>query len=151
VVGPATWRALGVRGGRPVLKRARLHAPRADRRAIPRSILARAVAAANRIAPLPYRYGGGHGSFHDSGYDCSGSVSYVLHAIGRLSSPLDSSALMSYGSAGHGRLITIYANPGHAYMMIGNRRFDTSSSTGTRWAGGPRSTAGYVVRHPTGL
>jgi cell wall-associated NlpC family hydrolase len=151
VVGPATWRALGVRGGRPVLKRARLHAPRADRRAIPRSILARAVAAADRIAPLPYRYGGGHGSFHDSGYDCSGSVSYVLHAIGRLSSPLDSSALMSYGSAGHGRLITIYANPGHAYMMIGNRRFDTSSSTGTRWAGGPRSTAGYVVRHPTGL
>ena len=33
---------------------------------------------------LPYRYGGGHGSFDDTAYDCSGSVSYVLHAIGRL-------------------------------------------------------------------
>jgi peptidoglycan hydrolase-like protein with peptidoglycan-binding domain len=151
VVGPATWRALGVRGARPVLKRATLHAPRGGGRAIPHPVLARAVAAANRIAALPYRYGGGHQSFHDSGYDCSGSVSYVLHAIGRLSSPLDSSALMSYGSAGRGRLITVYANPGHAYMMIGGRRFDTSSSTGTRWAGGPRSTAGYVVRHPPGL
>jgi cell wall-associated NlpC family hydrolase len=138
-------------GHHPVLKRARS----ARRAGVSRgaSVLARAVAAANRIARLPYRYGGGHQSFHDSGYDCSGSVSYVLHALGRLGSPLDSSALMSYGAAGRGRWITIYANPSHAYMVIGGRRFDTTgrAEDGTRWDGRRRSSAGYVVRHPPGL
>ncbi|MBI5103995.1 MAG: peptidoglycan-binding protein, partial [Solirubrobacterales bacterium] len=132
VVGPATWRALGIRGRHPVLKRARLRRGGGSRRA---SILARAIAAGNRIAGKPYKYGGGHGSFRDSGYDCSGSVSYVLHAIGRLARPLDSSGLMSYGAPGRGRLITIYANPGHTYMVIGGRRFDTTGrdETGSRW------------------
>ena len=113
----------------------------------------RAIAAANRIAGLPYRYGGGHGSFDDSGYDCSGSVSYVLHAAGALGSPLDSSALMTYGAPGPGRWITVYANPGHAYMVIRGRRFDTTgrSQTGSRWQHDERSSAGYVVRHPPGL
>src|SRR3954454_208203 len=116
VVGPATWAALGIRGRRPVLKRAHLrHGPRA-RRGIPGAV-SRAIAAANRIAGRPYRFGGGHRSFSDSGYDCSGSVSYVLHGAGRLGTPLDSSALMSYGSPGPGRWVTIYANPGHAYMV----------------------------------
>ena len=148
VAGPATWSALGLRGHHPLL-----HGHRGVRvvRGGAFGRIGAGIAAANRIARYPYRYGGGHGSFHDSGYDCSGSVSYVLHAMGVLGSPLDSSQLMSYGAPGPGRWVTIYANPGHAYMMIGNRRFDTSSSTGTRWAGGPRSTAGYVVRHPTGL
>ena len=114
--------------------------------------MSRALAAANRIATLPYRYGGGHGSFNDSGYDCSGSVSYVLHAAGVLSSPLDSSALMGYGAPGPGRYITIYANSGHAFMTINGRRFDTGyGGHGNRWASGSRPTAGYVVRHPPGL
>ena len=113
----------------------------------------RAIAGADRIARLPYRWGGGHGSFSDSAYDCSGSVSYVLHAAGRLTSPLDSSQLESYGLPGPGRFITIYANAGHAFMVIRGRRFDTSgqSQSGSRWSREMRSAAGYVVRHPRGL
>jgi peptidoglycan hydrolase-like protein with peptidoglycan-binding domain len=152
VVGPATWRALGVGGRRPVLKRAHLRRRGARRRGIPAAV-SRAIAAANRIAGFPYRFGGGHRSFADSGYDCSGSVSYVLHGAGRLGSPLDSSELMSYGAPGRGRWITVYANPGHAYMVIRGRRYDTTgrAATGSRWQPHRRSSAGYVVRHPPGL
>jgi len=152
VVGPATWSALGLGGGHPVLKRARLHRRGRGGGALPASV-SHAIRAANRIAGLPYRFGGGHRSFSDSGYDCSGSVSYVLHGAGRLSSPLDSSQLMSYGRAGPGRWITIYANPGHAYMVIRGRRYDTTgrAQTGSRWQHVERSSAGYVVRHPPGL
>ena len=117
------------------------------------SVDQRVIAAANAIASKPYRYGGGHGSFTDSGYDCSGSVSYALHGGGLLSGPLDSSGFMSYGRPGPGRHITIYASPGHAYMTIDGRRFDTSArwETGSRWSSTQRSSAGYVVRHPAGL
>jgi lysozyme family protein len=152
VVGPATWSALGLGHGRPVLRRARRR--RGVRRpgGLPVAVR-RALAAADRIAPLPYRYGGGHASFHDSAYDCSGSVSYVLHAAGRLASPRDSTALMRWGAPGPGRWISIYSSPGHAYMVIGGRRYDTSGrwDTGSRWQPSGRSSAGYVVRHPAGL
>src|SRR4051812_2742775 len=153
VVGPATWSALGLGGGHPVLKRARLHRRgRTGGRGVPAAVR-RAIAAANRIAGLPYRFGGGHRTFADSGYDCSGSVSYVLHGAGRLGRPLDSSQLMSYGAPGRGRWITIYANPGHAYMVTRGRRYDTTgrAQTGSRWQHVERSSAGYVVRHPPGL
>jgi peptidoglycan hydrolase-like protein with peptidoglycan-binding domain len=152
VVGPATWQALGVGGDRPVLKRTRLRGGGGVPRGVPAAVL-RAVAAANRIAGLPYRYGGGHRTFHDTGYDCSGSVSYVLHAAGRLSRPRDSSGLMSYGAPGPGRWITVYAHGGHAFMVIRGRRYDTTgrSETGSRWQRVDRSTSGYVARHPTGL
>jgi peptidoglycan hydrolase-like protein with peptidoglycan-binding domain len=148
IVGPSTWSALGVHGTRPVLR----VAPRRHARQTPSAVIS-AIVAGNRIATLPYRYGGGHGSFSDSGYDCSGSVSYVLHAAGVLDAPLDSSQLMSYGVPGRGKWITVYANPGHAYVVIGHRRFDTSgaSQDGTRWHHTVRSSAGYVVRHPAGL
>jgi cell wall-associated NlpC family hydrolase len=110
------------------------------------------VAAANEIATKPYRYGGGHGSFQDSGYDCSGSVSYVLHGAGLLSAPIDSTGFMSYGEAGPGKRVTIYANPGHVFMVIDGRRFDTGyGGNGNRWAGGSRPTGGFTVRHPPGL
>src|SRR3954468_7196599 len=89
IVGPATWRALGVRS-RTVLKMKH----RAGRHTGRRGAIVRLVRAANRIARTPYRYGGGHGSFPDWGYDCSGSVSYALHGAGLLRSPLDSSSLM---------------------------------------------------------
>jgi hypothetical protein len=149
IAGPATWAALGVRGHHPILK-IRGHIRSGGSVS---GLLGRGVAAGNRIARYPYRYGGGHRSFHDSGYDCSGSVSYVLHAMGRLSSPLDSTALMSYGAAGPGRWVTIYANSGHTYMTINGRRFDTSAQWqgGSRWSLFDRSSAGYVVRHPPGL
>jgi peptidoglycan hydrolase-like protein with peptidoglycan-binding domain len=152
VVGPATWSALGVGGRRPVLKRTRLRGGGAPRAGVPAAV-SRAIAAANRIAGMPYRYGGGHRSFSDSGYDCSGSVSYVLHGAGRLGRPLDSSALMSYGAPGPGRWITVYAHPGHTYLVIRGRRYDTTgrASSGSRWQQTERSSAGYVVRHPPGL
>jgi hypothetical protein len=152
IVGPGTWQALGVRGRRPVLKRAGL---RGGVLAVPRHVilLRRAIAAGNRIAYKPYIYGGGHGSFRAAGYDCSGSVSYVLHGMGHLSAPLDSGELMHYGKPGRGRYVTVYANAGHAFMVINGRRYDTSgrSASGSRWGTGMRSSAGYVARHPPGL
>jgi peptidoglycan hydrolase-like protein with peptidoglycan-binding domain len=111
------------------------------------------VAAADEIATKPYKYGGGHGRWRDSGYDCSGSISYALHGAGLLDSPLDSTGFMSWGEPGKGRWVTIYANAGHAYMVVNGRRFDTSSSkrSGTRWSDKMRSARGYRVRHPEGL
>jgi hypothetical protein len=113
----------------------------------------RMIAGGDRIARLPYSYGGGHGSFSASGYDCSGSVSYVLHAGGLLSTPLDSGGFAGYGDPGPGRHVTIYANGGHAWMTIDGRRFDTIAlkQTGTRWSKAISSADGYVVRHPRGL
>jgi peptidoglycan hydrolase CwlO-like protein len=111
------------------------------------------IAAGNAIAGLPYLYGGGHGSFQASAYDCSGSVSYALAAAGLVTSPLDSTSFESWGEPGPGQYITVYANAGHAYMVVGGWRFDTSalSSGGTRWTTEMRSSAGFVARHPPGL
>jgi hypothetical protein len=148
IVGPATWSALGHSGRTIVLKR-RGGAGGGHRS----GVVGRVIRAANRIATTPYKYGGGHGTWHDTGYDCSGSVSYALHGGGLLSSSLDSSGLMSWGAPGKGRHITVYANPGHAFMVINGRRYDTTGrgQTGTRWQPTMRSTSGYVARHPPGL
>ena len=147
VVGPATWWALGRPRTRVVL---RVRRPAGGSGA---RIVRHVIAAANRIARKPYRYGGGHASFVDSGYDCSGSVSYALHGGGLLDPPLDSSGFMSYGAPGKGRWITIYANPGHVYMVVRGRRFDTTGrdETGSRWQWRKRSSEGYTVRHPVGF
>ena len=117
-------------------------------------LVRRIFLAGDRIARLPYKWGGGHGSFADTGYDCSGSVSYVLHAAGLLGSPQASSALTAYGLPGPGRRVTVYANAQHALVTVDGRRFDTITlqRTGSRWA--PRVGAGlsgYVARHPRGL
>src|SRR2546421_101363 len=111
-------------------------------------------ATATQIPAKPYRYGGGHGSWNDSGYDCSGAVSYALHGGGFLDQPEDSSQLESFGSAGKGQWITVYANSGHAFVVIAGLRFDTSgdsSGSGPRWHTGSYKTSGYLARHPTGL
>jgi len=112
-----------------------------------------AVAAANRITRKPYRYGGGHGRFRDSGYDCSGAVSYVLHGARLLRRTRDSGGLMSWRRRGPGRWITVYANRGHAYLVIAGLRFDTSGrgESGPRWRPVPRSPHRYVARHAWGL
>jgi cell wall-associated NlpC family hydrolase len=148
VVGPATWAALGHAGVRAVLKRGRLRGSGGGPAAV-RHI----VAAADRIAGMPYKYGGGHGTWNDSGYDCSGSVSYALHGAGLLGSALTSGGFMTWGEPGKGRWVTIYANPGHVYMVINGRRFDTTGrdESGSRWQSRSRSSAGYTVRHPPGL
>jgi peptidoglycan hydrolase CwlO-like protein len=111
------------------------------------------IEAANRIVGRPYVWGGGHGSFEDAGYDCSGSVSYALHGGGWLSSPLDSAGLMTWGSPGAGSWVTVYANSGHAYAVIAGLRFDTSGTvggSGPSWSTEMRSSAGFVARHPDG-
>jgi peptidoglycan hydrolase-like protein with peptidoglycan-binding domain len=112
------------------------------------------IAAGNEIATKPYKYGGGHGrGFDDRGYDCSGSVSYVLHAAGLLDTPLDSSGLMDWGERGRGQWITVRSNPGHAYLIVAGLRFDTSArrQTGNRWSDEMRAARGYAGRHPAGL
>src|SRR3954453_7416801 len=149
VVGPATWAALGHPRITTVLKRRGGHRHGPSGLAIVRRI----IAAANRIAHKPYKYGGGHGQWNDTGYDCSGSVSYALRGGGLLSTALTSGGFMSYGEPGPGRWITIYANPGHVYMVVDGRRFDTTgrSETGSRWQWRSRDSSGYTVRHPAGL
>lgn len=111
------------------------------------------IAAGNEIATKPYRYGGGHGRWQDSGYDCSGSVSYALHGAGLLDAARPSGGFVSYGDPGPGSWVTIYANGGHMYMVVAGLRFDTSgrSSSGSRWQSTPRTARGYTVRHPPGL
>ena len=110
------------------------------------------IAAANRIRNKPYIYGGGHGRWEDSGYDCSGSVSYALHGGNFLDSPLDSTRFMSWEKPNRGSWISVYANSGHAYAVIAGLRWDTSMTPGDGpgWSEQMRSSAGYVVRHPAG-
>jgi peptidoglycan hydrolase-like protein with peptidoglycan-binding domain len=114
----------------------------------------RLIRAGNRIAKLPYKYGGGHGTWNDSGYDCSGSVSYVLHHAGLLrGSARPSGGFTNWGFAGRGRWVTVYANSGHMWLKVAGIRFDTTDRErdGTRWHRDIRSSAGYAVRHPGGI
>ena len=111
------------------------------------------IRAGNVIAKTPYLWGGGHGSWSASGYDCSGSVSFALAGAGLLDTPLTSGLLARWGAAGPGRWVTIYANGGHVFMEVAGLRFDTGGirGSGTRWQTTGRSTAGFVARHPEGL
>jgi cell wall-associated NlpC family hydrolase len=116
-------------------------------------VVKRVILAGNQIAKFPYRWGGGHGAWRDSGYDCSGSVSFALAGAGLLGRPLTSGDFIGYGKPGPGHWITIYTNPGHIFMVVAGLRFDTSGRgrAGTRWQQAPRSTAGFTVRHVPGL
>lgn len=111
-----------------------------------------AISAGNAIATTPYIWGGGHGSFESSGYDCSGAVSYALHGAGLLESPLDSTGLETWGEPGPGQWITVYANSGHAWMVIAGIAFDTVGGPGPRWHDPwVDSPEGFIARHPAGL
>jgi hypothetical protein len=115
------------------------------------------IEAANQINQLPYKWGGGHGKWASSGYDCSGAVSFALHGGGFLQSPLDSSGLEGWGARGKGSWISVYANAGHAYAVIAGLRWDTSGNakgiSGPRWHKNMRSArrGGYTVRHAPGF
>lgn len=127
----------------------------------------KAVWAANALQDKPYRYGGGHASSIDSGYDCSGTISFALKAAGVLKTPLDSSSFMSWGEAGRGQWVTVFTNPGHAYAVIAGLRLDTSAAfertssrarwsskateRGPRWRPTRRSASSFTARHPAGL
>jgi cell wall-associated NlpC family hydrolase len=113
------------------------------------------IRAGNIIARTPYKWGGGHGRFQDSGYDCSGSVSYALYYAGLIDGPHTSGELMAYGKPGPGKWITLYANAGHVYMEVAGIRFDTSaadpSNRFSRWQNQLRTNTGFEARHPPGL
>ena len=114
------------------------------------------IQAGNTIAHLPYRYGGGHASFHDTAYDCSGSLSYVFASVCLLNTTVDSTQLMSMGDPGPGQWVTIYANPGHTFMDVSGLRFDTVAlaETGSRWSNRPPNEpdlASFSARHPPGF
>jgi cell wall-associated NlpC family hydrolase len=144
---PATARTVSLSGGLA------LAPPDAPQR------LQRLVDAANQVARLPYVYGGGHGRgggegiWADNAYDCSGSVSFALASAGYLKSPMTSGSLARWGQPGRGRWVTIYANAGHAFMVVGGARFDTVGlkQSGSRWQPAYRSISGFTARHPPGL
>jgi cell wall-associated NlpC family hydrolase len=117
-------------------------------------VVQKVVAGANAITDFPYVFGGGHASFVDNAYDCSGSVSYALAAGGLLSAPQTSGELENWGAPGPGRYITVYANAGHTYMYVDGILYDTAGRSGvyaSRWQVGAVDNAGYVVRHWPGL
>ena len=140
-----------VSGNRAVLRNGVAYAPSGA----PQSVK-NAIWAANSLRRKPYVWGGGHGSFYDRGYDCSGTVSFALHGAGLLNSPLPSSDLMRYGERGRGRWMTIYSRRGHTFVVIAGLRLDTTDlgrggDVGPRWYDYQRNTSGYVARHPAAL
>lgn len=140
-----------VAGSRAVLKGGIAYAPERAPEAVKRAIWA-----INTLRKKPYRYGGGHGTFFDSGYDCSGTVSFALYHAGALRSPLPSRGFTGYGNRGKGDWITVYARPGHTFAVIAGLRLDTTDlytgrDVGPRWHTDYRSPSGFTARHPEGL
>ncbi len=117
-------------------------------------VVQQAIAAGNDLVGKPYIYGGGHRTFYDEGYDCSGAASYVLHAIGRLNTPNPSDYFREYGESGSGKWNTVYAHRGHVFLVVAGLRFDTGygdGAHGRQWLTRGRPADGYVMRHPSGL
>ena len=113
----------------------------------------RAIAAGNRLQGMPYKWGGGHGSLVDSGYDCSGTVSYVLREAGLMRGCIASQEYFNYGKKGEGKWITLYVRDGHVFMTVAGLRLDTGGpggETGPRWKPQTRQGKGHFVRHPSG-
>jgi hypothetical protein len=139
-----------VPGNRAVIRRGKAAAP-----ANAPEHVKRAIWALNRIVGKPYKRGGGHGTFVDNGYDCSGTVSYALHHAGVLASPIPSSEFTRFGQRGRGRWITVYARPGHVFAVIAGLRLDTTDfraggNVGPRWQNDLRATGGFSARHAEG-
>jgi hypothetical protein len=120
---------------------------------LPKKVM-QAISAGNQIVGKPYKYGGGHASFNDTGYDCSATVSYALHGAGLIDSVGTSSSLRKFGRAGEGKYITVYAKSGHTFIVIAGLRLDTGyngENEGPKWSTRSRPIKGYVARHPAGL
>jgi hypothetical protein len=113
----------------------------------------RAIAAGNRLQGMPYKWGGGHARLQDSGYDCSGTVSYVLREAGLMKGCIPSRGYFEYGKKGEGKWITLYVRKGHVFMTVAGLRLDTGGpggETGPRWKTATRQGRGHVMRHPAG-
>lgn len=114
----------------------------------------RALAAGNRLQHKPYKWGGGHAVLEDSGYDCSGTVSYVLRSAGLIRGAIPSNGFFNYGNKGAGKWITVYTRSGHVFITIAGLRLDTGGPggrSGPRWKPETRQSTGHVMRHPAGL
>ncbi|CAN5371158.1 hypothetical protein BH20VER3_BH20VER3_10020 [soil metagenome] len=140
-----------ISGSRAILRNGVAYAPTLA----PRNVKY-AIWAANGLRHKPYRWGGGHRSIRDSGYDCSGTVSYALLSAGAIAAPIPSKGFIRYGRRGRGRWITVYARPGHTFALIAGLRLDTTDfrtegRAGPRWHRTMRDTRGYVARHPDGM
>ncbi|MEP2777601.1 MAG: peptidoglycan endopeptidase [Luteolibacter sp.] len=136
-------------GRTAMLKNGVAYAPRKAPAAVKK-----AIAAGNRLQSMPYKWGGGHAKHHDSGYDCSGTVSYVLREAGLLKGSMTSRGFFEYGKKGDGDWITVYCRNGHVFMTVAGLRLDTGGSggrTGPRWKTATRPGKGHVMRHPAGL
>jgi hypothetical protein len=138
-----------VPGSRAVLKGRTAYAPSNA----PQSIKL-AIWATNYIQAKPYVWGGGHGTFYDRGYDCSGTISFFLHHGGLLDQPTPSKAFLSYGECGKGKWVTIWARNGHVFAEVCGLRLDTTGfrqEEGPRWRSDYRAPSGFIARHPVGL
>jgi hypothetical protein len=116
----------------------------------------RLIWAVNGIVRKPYLSGGGHASFRDRGYDCSGLVSYAMHAAGLLATPVSAPGFMRFGTAGRGQWITVWARSGHVFAQVAGLRLDTTPypSQGVeapRWRDRMRDVGAFTARHPAGL
>lgn len=138
--------------------RARLHGGKAFAPESAPLAVKRAIWAANQLFRKPYIWGGGHKSFSDRGYDCSGTVSYALGGAGLLKSPISSTEFRKYGQSGRGKWITVYARNGHTYAIIAGLRLDTTPylTAHDKWAPGWQAServpaTGFEARHPVGL
>ena len=86
--------------------------------------LHRIIQCANALVNMPYKFGGGHASLVDTGYDCSGSLSYVLCGSGFLRRPMASTEFGHFGQPGTGLYMTIYVRPGvHVFMTAVRSHF----------------------------
>lgn len=113
----------------------------------------RAIQAGNRLQDKPYKWGGGHAVLNDTGYDCSGAVSYVLREAGLMNGQMPSKGFLKYGDRGAGEWITVYVRPGHVFMTVAGLRLDTGwggGRTGPRWKPMSRPGKGHIMRHPDG-
>ena len=89
----------------------------------------RLIAAANMVsaANFSYLYGGGHEQPARWGpFDCSGSVSYVMQQAGYKVPTTVSGNMPSWKFPAGPGAVTIFYNPVHTFMRIGNRYFGTS-------------------------
>ena len=139
-----------VEGNRAVVRGGKCHPPANAPLAVKKAIWA-----CNYLVGRPYVWGGGHGTFYDRGYDCSGSISFLLHHAGVLAQPTTSKGLKNFGAPGSGRWITIYARDGHTFAIVCGVRLDTTGRSGRdegpRWRRNDRGPRGFVVRHPPGM
>ena len=138
-----------VPGNRALLKGRIAYAPANAPQAVKEAIWA-----TNYITNRPYVWGGGHGTFYDRGYDCSGTISFFLHHGGALATPMPSKGFLSYGECGRGKWVTVWTRPGHVFAEIAGLRLDTTgfrAEEGPRWRYERRDPRGFVARHPAGM